>query len=139
MSRKVRSQMWIVALVLCVSPVRSSFAQAGPGSGYANIPNGAYSVFAEVRAKPGKREDLRAATLPLISLVRSDPKNLVYFFQEDRESPGRFIFYEVFATKEDFEAHNNMPYVKEWFTKLPELAQGGVHATRMEIQPAASR
>ena len=82
---------------------------------------------------------MRAATLPLIRLVRSDPKNLVYFFQEDREEPGHFIFYEVFATKGDFEAHNNMPYVKEWFAKLPELAEGGVRTTKMEIQPAVSR
>lgn len=92
-----------------------------------------------LHAKPGKREDLRAATLPLTSLVRSDPKNLVYFFQEDRESPGHFVFYEVFATKADFEAHNNMPYVKECFAKLPIFAEGGVQTTRMEIQPAADR
>lgn len=109
------------------------------GRGYAKIPKGAYSIIAEIRAKPGKREDLRAATLPLINLVRSDPKNLVYFFQEDREEPGHFSFYEVFATKQDFEAHNNMPYVKEWFAKLPELAERGVHATRMEIERAAGR
>ncbi len=75
----------------------------------------------------------------MIHLVRSDPKNLVYFFQEDRENPGHFVFYEVFATKEDFEAHNNVPYVKEWFAKLPQLAEGGVTTTRMEIQPAAGR
>ena len=73
------------------------------------------------------------------SKLRSDPKNLVYFFQEDREDPGHFSFYEVFATKQDFEAHNNMPYVKEWFAKLPELAECGVHATRMEIKSAAGR
>jgi quinol monooxygenase YgiN len=51
----------------------------------------------------------------------------------------RVRFSEVFATKEDFEAHNNMPYVKEWFAKLPELADGGVRTTRPEIQPAADR
>ena len=50
---------------------------------------------------------------------------------------GHFIFHEVFPTKEDFEAHNNMPYVKEWFGKRPELAEGGVKTTRMEVQPAA--
>lgn len=53
-----------------------SIGQTGPGSGYAKIPRGAYSIIAEVHAEPGKREELRAATLPLISLVRSDPKNL---------------------------------------------------------------
>jgi quinol monooxygenase YgiN len=80
-----------------------------------------------------KEAELRAVTLPLIELVRSDPKNLVYFLQEDRESPGHFIFYEIFANQPDFEAHNAMPYVKNWFSKLPELAQGGVKVMRMEI------
>ena len=107
--------------------------QSLPGNGYASIPSDAYSVIAEVRAKPGRADELRSATLPLIALVRGDPKNLVYFFQEDRESPGHLIFYEVWANQADFEAHNNMPYVKEWFAKLPELAQGGVKATKMRI------
>ena len=108
-------------------------AQIGAGRGYERIPGGAVSVVAQVRAKPGKEAALRAATLPLISLVRSDPKNLVYFLQEDRAEKGHFIFFEVFATEEDFEAHNNQPYVKAWFAKLPELAQGGVETLKMEI------
>jgi quinol monooxygenase YgiN len=139
MSRRVCSQILLMLMILGAFPLKVALAQAGPGRGYAKIPNGAYSIIAEIHAKPGKREELRAATLPLIALVRSDPKNFVYFFQEDREKPGHFIFFEVFATKEDFEAHNNMPYVKEWFAKLPELAEGGVTTTRMEVQPAASR
>ena len=89
--------------------------------------------LAEVRAKPGKETELRAATLPLVALVRTDPKNLVYFLQEDREVPGHFIFYEIFANQADFDAHNAMPYVKVWFAKLPELAVGGVKVRRMEI------
>ncbi|MBY3239282.1 antibiotic biosynthesis monooxygenase [Rhizobium laguerreae] len=110
-----------------------ALAQEGPGQGYAQIARGAYSVVAEVRAKPGKEAELRAVTLPLIDLVRSDPANLVYFLQENRETPGHFIFYEIFANEADFEAHNAMPYVKEWFAKLPELADGGVKVMRMQI------
>jgi quinol monooxygenase YgiN len=108
-------------------------AQVAARVRYADIPAGAYSIVAEVRAKPGKEAALREATLPLVALVRSDPKNLVYFLQEDREAPGRFIFYEIFATREDFDAHNNMPYVKDWFAKLPELADGGVTVRRLQI------
>ena len=119
-------------LALClVAGLGSVSAQAQEN--YAAIPAGAYSVVAQVRAKPGKEDALRAATLPLIALVRSDPKNLVYFLQEDREAPGHFIFYEIFANKADFEAHNAMPYVKDWFEKLPELAEGGVTVMRMEV------
>src|SRR5262249_11739241 len=84
----------------------------GPGKGYSQVRGGAYSVVAEVKAKPGKEADLRAATLPLVALVRRDPKNLVYFLQEDREAPGHFIFFEIYANQADFEAHNAMPYVK---------------------------
>ena len=36
---------------------------------YQEIRDGAYSVVAQVRAKPGKEDALRAATLPLIALV----------------------------------------------------------------------
>jgi quinol monooxygenase YgiN len=103
------------------------------GVTYSAVPGGAYSVIAEVRAKPGKEAALREITLPLISQVRSDPKNLVYFLQEDRAQPGHFVFYEVFASLEDFEAHNAMPYVKAWFAQLPALADGGVEVRRFEI------
>jgi quinol monooxygenase YgiN len=114
-------------------------AEAGPGGFYAEIPDGAFSVIAQIRAKPGKEAELRAATLPLIGLVRGDPKNLVYFLQEDRLTPGHFVFYEVFASEADFEAHNAKPYVKAWFAKLADLAEGTVTATKMRILAEALR
>lgn len=134
---------WLVlsAVITTASPSATapSMAQGAAGVRYADIPAGAYSIVADVRAKPGKEAQLREATLPLVAQVRSDPKNLVYFLQEDREAPGRFVFYEVFATREDFEAHNNMPYVKEWLAKLPALADGGVTVTRMQVLNDAPR
>jgi quinol monooxygenase YgiN len=123
----------LAALLSAGSLAVPAAAQQAVGISYPDIPAGAYSIIAEVRAKPGKEVELREVTLPLVALVRSDPKNLVYFLQESRTAPGHFIFYEVFATKEGFEAHNAMPYVKDWFAKLPTLAEGGVQVTRMEI------
>lgn len=114
-------------------------SEGGARDRYDAIPEQAFSVVAQIRAKPGKEAELRAATLPLIKLVRSDPKNLVYFLQEDRQSPGHFVFYEVFATEADFEAHNATPYVKEWFARLPELADGGVSTMKMKILTTPTR
>jgi quinol monooxygenase YgiN len=108
-------------------------AETGSDSVYAAVPDGAFSVVAEIRAKPGKEAELRAATLPLIDLVRGDPKNLVYFLQEDRFSSGHFVFFEVFASEADFEAHNAQPYVRAWFAKLPDLALEGVQAMKMRV------
>ncbi|MBB3475741.1 putative quinol monooxygenase [Sphingomonas sp. BK345] len=119
------------------SAASSAPAQVHEGVRYASVPEGAYSVVAEITAKPGREAELRTATLPLVQLVRSDPKNLVYFLQEDRQKPGRFVFYEVFANQADFEAHNAQPYVKAWFAKLPELAEGGVTVTRMTVLQGA--
>jgi quinol monooxygenase YgiN len=125
--------LYILAAVICIARAGSAVAEDGPGKGYAEVPQGAYSVVAEVRAKPGKEAELRAATLSLVALVRSDPKNLVYFLQEDREAPGHIVFYEIFANQADFDAHNETPYVKARFAKLAALADGGVKVMRMEI------
>ncbi|WP_321476361.1 hypothetical protein [uncultured Paludibaculum sp.] len=45
----------------------------------------------------------------------------------------------MLANQEDFEAHNNMPYVKAWFEKLPALADGGVRTTRMRVLREAAK
>ena len=122
----------MIALLANAAPMSPAAAETHEGIRYADVSAGAYSIVAEVHAKPGKEAELRAVTLPLVAQVRSDPKNLVYFLQEDREAPGHFIFYEIFANKADFEAHNAQPYVKDWFAKLPALAVGGVKVMRME-------
>lgn len=116
-------------------------AQDRSGVRYVDLPASAYAVVAEVRAKPGMEAILREATLPLIAKVRAEPNNLLYFLHEDREAPGHFIFYEIFASQADFEAHNKTPHVQAWFGRLPELADGGVKVIRMEIlgNPATRR
>jgi quinol monooxygenase YgiN len=130
-SSSIRSVLFaVVAMASSVAPV---MARDAAGLRYDEIPQGAYAVVAEVRAKPGKERELRLATLTLVAQVRAEPNNLLYFLHEDREAPGHFVFYEIFATQADFEAHNAMPHVKAWFAKLPELADGGVKVLRMEI------
>lgn len=125
-----------LAAVGCAAPVppaASAAAERGSGIRYEQLPPGAYAVIAEVRAKGGKEAELRGATLPLAAQVRNEPNNLLYFLHEDREAPGHFVFYEIFASRADFEAHNATPHVQAWFARLPELAEGGVHVVRAEV------
>ena len=130
-----------LVIVAAISNVAPAMAREPVGLRYDEIPEGAYAVVAEVRARPGKESELREATLPLVAKVRAEPNNLLYFLQEDREAPGHFVFYEIFVSKADFEAHNATPHVQAWFAKLPALADGGVKVVRMEIsgnQPVPS-
>jgi len=133
---KGNTSSWATAILVALVAIGSGCAkkQSEFAIGrYDKVPAGAYAVVAEVRAKPGKENELRSATLPLVAEVRREPNNLLYFLHEDRETPGRFIFYEIFASQADFEAHNRTPHVQAWFARLPELADGGVKVTRMEI------
>lgn len=115
----------------CASPRTTP---PGAGIRYSEIPAAAYAVVAEVRAKPGMEDELRAITLPLVAKVRNEPNNLLYFLHEDRESPGHFVFYEIFASRADFEAHNATPHVQAWFARLPELAAGGVEVVHLGLR-----
>ena len=123
-------QLALIAVTATGAPTATS---SRTGIRYVEIPDGAYAVVAEVRARSGKEQQLREATLTLVAQVRAEPNNLLYFLHEDREAPGHFVFYEIFASKADFEAHNATAHVQTWFAKLPELADGGVKVVRMEI------
>jgi len=123
----------LLALVAAMFASGAVSAREPAGIRYDQIPETAYAVVAEVRAKAGKEGELRAITLTLVARVRAEPNNLLYFLQEDRESPGHFVFYEIFATQADFEAHNATPHVQSWFKRLPELAEGGVKVMRLQI------
>ena len=131
LSRRGKLLTLVAATAMAVAGL--ALAQAATGVRYDRVPKAAYAVVAEVRAKPGKAEELRKATLPLVAEVRREPNNVLYFLHEDREAPGHFVFYEIFASQADFEAHNATPHVQAWFARLPELAEGSVKVTRMEI------
>jgi quinol monooxygenase YgiN len=100
---------------------------------YGKIPDDAYAVVADIRAKPGKEAELRKATLPLVQDVRGEPNNRLYFLHEDRNVAGHFVFYEIFASQADFDAHNATSHVQRWFAQLPELADGNVNVVRLKI------
>lgn len=123
----------LFSLLAFIVTMETSMAQSPPTLSYGAVPPGAIAIVAEVRAKPGKEHELREITLPLVAKVRAERNNVVYFLHEDRESPGHFVFYEIFATPADFEAHNATPHVQAWFARLPELAEGDVKVSRLQI------
>src|SRR5262245_42950671 len=129
----LRAQVVAALSALALSGCTAIADQEGSTMRYETIPGDAYAVVADIRAKPGMEDKLRAATLPLVAKVRGEPNNILYFLHEDRESLGHFIFYEIFATQSDFEAHNATSHVQAWFAQLPELAVGDVKVMRMEI------
>ncbi|MDM0015307.1 putative quinol monooxygenase [Variovorax sp. J22P168] len=128
-----RTALAALAAATWIASTTPAVAQSAGGLRYDGVPAGAIAIVAEVRAKPGKEDEMRKATLPLVAQVRQERNNLLYFLHEDRQAPGQFVFYEIFSSQADFEAHNATPHVQAWFARLPELADGGVKVVRMEI------
>ena len=82
MQTQIRGSLAAILFAVSLSTTApSAVAEQGPYVRYREIQEGAYSVVAQVRAKPGKEDALRAATLPQLAYLRSDTKNLVYFLQ----------------------------------------------------------
>lgn len=131
---KTHSGVALATAALLMAAVAGGLAVQSRTIGrYADLPAGAYAVVADIRAKVGKEQALREATLPLVAAVRAEPNNLLYFLHEDLDAPGHFVFYEIFAGRTDFEAHNATAHVQAWFATLSQLADGEVKVVRMQV------
>jgi quinol monooxygenase YgiN len=89
------------------------------------------TVVAEMQAKPGKEEELREALLALIEPTRREQGCLQYDLHIDNADPGRFLFYEKWASQENLDRHLNMPHLQEFKGRMDNLLAGPMRLLRM--------
>jgi quinol monooxygenase YgiN len=82
------------------------------------------TVVAEVQAKPGKEEELRAALMELIGPTRREDGCVQYDLHVHTSAPGRFVFYENWTSAEALARHAGSPHLKGLDGKLVDLATG---------------
>jgi quinol monooxygenase YgiN len=80
------------------------------------------TVVAEVKAKPGKEEELRATLLELIGPTRREDGCVQYDLHVHASDPGRFVFYENWTSQEALSRHAASAHVKALGEKLMDLA-----------------
>ena len=68
-------------------------------------------VFARVRAKAGKEEQMREQLLELVKASRTEDGADFYELFETTDG-GEFLFSEQFASQEDFELHGSSEHFK---------------------------
>jgi quinol monooxygenase YgiN len=72
---------------------------------------------ARLKALPGKEGDASEAIASMTAAVHAqEPGALVYVCHTSPESPGEYLFYEVYADEAAHETHMNTPH----FAKLME-------------------
>jgi quinol monooxygenase YgiN len=78
-------------------------------------------VVAEFRAKPGKEEELRRALRGLVEPTRKEDGCVQYDLHVHTKDPGRFVFYEKWASEEDLARHAASAHLKKLTAVADEL------------------
>jgi quinol monooxygenase YgiN len=69
------------------------------------------TIVATIQAQPGHEAEIGAAFLALIEPTLAETGCLQYDLHRDLEVPGRLLFYENWASREDWEAHNASAHI----------------------------
>jgi quinol monooxygenase YgiN len=80
-------------------------------------------VVAEVRAKAGQADALRAVLLAAVAPSRQEAGNNVYRLHEDKQRPGNFLFYENWKSQEAIDEHMRTPHFKALVAQAEPLAE----------------
>lgn len=84
------------------------------------MPQELLTVVAEMLARPGKEDELRAQLLALVAPTRKEEGCVQYDLHVSTAEPGRFVFYENWTSGETLERHLKSPH----FRAFQEVADG---------------
>jgi quinol monooxygenase YgiN len=77
-------------------------------------------VVAEMKAKAGQQAELRRQTLALVEPTRREKGCVRYDLHECGADPGRFLFYEVWASNAAWQTHMKKPHLARFLAQLDE-------------------
>jgi quinol monooxygenase YgiN len=92
-----------------------------------------FVVSAILKVKPGNEKLAKEEMLKLIPLTRREPGCIQYDMHVNvgtepndymKENPRLYMFYEVWRSREDWDLHLNMPFLKRWFEMTKDVCEG---------------
>jgi len=79
------------------------------------------TIVARMQAKPGREGALGAELQKLVSPTLGEAGCLQYDLHRDLEIPGHFLFFENWATREQWLAHMESPHLQAYKAVSDEL------------------
>ncbi len=68
-------------------------------------------VFAHIKAKDGKEQEMREVLLDLVKASRTED-GVAFYELFETDDGGEFLFNEKYGSREDFEAHKSSDHIK---------------------------
>ncbi|MBJ7311350.1 putative quinol monooxygenase [Rugamonas sp. CCM 8940] len=85
-------------------------------------------------AKPDAIPALLDLGAMLVPLSRAEPGCVRYDFLQEPHNPQRFVFFELWKSRADLDAHFAMSYFKTLDERLPSLIEGGAEILTYAIE-----
>ncbi|MEW6129738.1 MAG: putative quinol monooxygenase [Acidobacteriota bacterium] len=74
-------------------------------------------ILGMAEVKPEHIEDFKKVGLELVAASRTEAACISYDCHQSKESPNKFMFYEVWANQDGIDTHFKMPHTQELFGK----------------------
>lgn len=95
------------------------------------------SIIAELKAKPGKIESLKAALSALIMPTRQEPGCFDYMLFQLRDEPNTFYVRESWRGQQGLDDHINLPHFQHFIAQMDDLLAVPLKLTYLNsIEPA---
>jgi quinol monooxygenase YgiN len=82
---------------------------------------GQVMVLALLSAKKGQEDEVRRLALGLIEPTRAEPGCVLYELHQDQNNPASFMFYEIWARREQLDLHSKSSHLAEFGRKVQGL------------------
>ena len=70
------------------------------------------TVVAEMQAKPGKEDELRAQLMALVCATNQEEGCVQYDLHQSIDQPGRFVFYENWTSRAALDKHSASGHIQ---------------------------
>jgi len=88
------------------------------------------TLIARMRAKPGQETRLLGELRHLVAPTRAEAGCIAYELHQSQSDPALFLFYEIWKSQADLDAHFETPHLTALAKILPELLEGGMDLSK---------
>lgn len=87
-------------------------------------------ITARFKAKPGQESRLQRELHRLVEPTRAEPGCITYDLHQSQDDPSRFLFYEIWKSQADLDAHFETPHLQGLRKVTPEIVEGEIEITK---------
>ena len=92
-----------------------------------------YGFILHAHTRPEKSAEFEALFSSYVAQSRSEPGCIEYHMLRDQQDPALFIFFEVWASKEDLDVHSAQPHMKAFAEKRFEYLVSDFDIRRIDL------